>query len=296
MSNFSRYLPFVIITLVVYGSFFYLKNDRTTLNQHASSKKHVVQLSTLKKKQKKSEPKISNIQPYLPHHKTPETTKTDKSDGNTDTRLNISHRNGRLPEKPLKIIAESKNKINKPHDFTTSKAIDAATLKAYIHDRILYLDLDLPKRPLSRKKRRSTDPKVYKQSPIKIVTSKAARNSLSGKVLKIPQKEKRLFKPTPQNATTKVSAKDNPQNLQEAISIASKKPKNPTQGLNQHGLVVIKFIVNSKGETRNTSIMVSSGHSELDRTVISFVLKERFMPASKNGKKISSEQIYSHLF
>ncbi len=318
MSNFSRYLPFFIITLVVYGSFFYLKNDPKTVNQHALSKKHIVQLSTLKQNQKNSS--TENIQhPALSKHseapielnkttkatnnrlttkikQAPATKNAHKSESNTNTTLNKSHQTARSAKKPLKITATSKNKINQPLDFTTSKAIDAATLKAFILDRMLYLDLDLPKRPLSRKKKRSTDPNVYKQSSIKIAASKAPRDSLSANVLNTPQKEKRLFKPTPQNAMPKISTKDNPQNLQEAISITRKMPKNPPQALNQHGLVVIKFLVTSKGETRNPSIMVSSGHSELDRTVISFVIRERFMPALKNGKKVSSEQIYSHIF
>ncbi|MCK5818048.1 MAG: TonB family protein [Psychromonas sp.] len=324
MSNFSRYLPYIIITLVIYVSFFYAKEDLTTIDQHALSKKNIVQLSTFKQNQKKTSTDNSQ-QPHQSKHidppieankktksrnkrltkkvkqtptanKRPETKNADKSDGNANTTLIKSHRTALVIEKPLKITPTSKNNINKPLDFTQTKAIDAATLKGYMLDRSIYLDLDLPKRAVTDKNKIRINSDVREQSETKITTNKGSQGSLAVKVLNTHQKEKRLFKPSSQETTPKISTKNNPKNLQEAISIKRKMPKKPSQGINQQGLVVIKFFVTSKGKTQNPSIMVSSGYNELDRAVISFVLNERFMPALKNGEKISSEQIYSHLF
>lgn len=284
MSNFSKYLPYIIITLVIYVSFFYLKEDLTTIDQHAIYKKNILQLSTLKQK------KTSTT------NKTSETNNADKSDGNAHTTLIKSHRTARVIEKSLKITPTSKNNLNKQLDFTQTKAIDAATLKGYMLDRSLYHNLDLPKRAVFLKNKIRINTKFREQSKTKITTNEGSRGSPVELVLNTHQKEKRLFKPSSQETTPKISTKNNPKNLQEAISIKRKMPKISSQGLNKQGLVVIKFFVSSNGKTQKPSIIVSSGYNELDSAVISFVLNERFMPALKNGKKISSEQIYSHLF
>ena len=48
MSAFSRYIPFIIISLGVYGLFFYGKDDSSTLLDDQQPQKQIIQLSSLK--------------------------------------------------------------------------------------------------------------------------------------------------------------------------------------------------------------------------------------------------------
>lgn len=301
MSNFSRYLPFFIITLLGYGVIFYQKDTLLSQEPDVAPKKQIVQISSLTQENRipaetivktegvtvvkiseaKNEDEITEVPP--PEHKAPNQTV------------------------PTKI------KVIKPLDFTKTKAIDVAILKGTELDEMLYLHLNLPKRPIKKRKKRSRTAKAHKNNNQKVaskntaskkitlkkVTSKKVEsNSITAQVLNQPAKQKRIFKRVDNDITPQLSKQDNPHNLPEAIAITGNKPDYPEQArvLNQKGLVVIQFLVTTRGETRNPSIMVSSGYSELDRAVIAFVVKERFMPALKNNEKVTAEQIYSFSF
>jgi len=54
------------------------------------------------------------------------------------------------------------------------------------------------------------------------------------------------------------------------------------------GRVLISCMVDAEGRISNTAIKQSSGHAELDKAALNAVIKWKFKPATKGGKKIKA--------
>lgn len=125
MNYFKRYIPFSIITLLIYGLIFVQKEMPLSQEVDLLAPKKIVQLISLKKENKVSSAILISTAPLADLDSIQRVKKTD------------------LPKK-----------VNLPLDFTETKAIDSATLKGTTLDEMLYLHLNLPKRPLKITKMR----------------------------------------------------------------------------------------------------------------------------------------------
>ncbi|WP_025563618.1 energy transducer TonB [Psychromonas sp. SP041] len=107
---------------------------------------------------------------------------------------------------------------------------------------------------------------------------------------------KRVFKPKSDAINTSMAKQGNL--LPQATAVSGKTPSYPKQAALQHqkGQVVANMTVTVSGSTKEAKIIQSSGHEMLDKEVLSFIARERFMPALEGQEKVSSKQSFSYSF
>ncbi|HIP76118.1 MAG TPA: hypothetical protein EYH12_03040 [Psychromonas hadalis] len=87
--------------------------------------------------------------------------------------------------------------------------------------------------------------------------------------------------------------------LKESLYLDRDLPSSPKKAISQEKTTpktLPDAVVLSGKKPRYPEVIQSSGYAKLDLQVIKFVGKERFMPTSKQGQKVSSEQLYSFIF
>ncbi len=84
----------------------------------------------------------------------------------------------------------------------------------------------------------------------------------------------------------------------EAHPISSRKPEYPPRSVlrGEQGRVVVHLDVNREGRATAVTLAESSGHYRLDRSVLRFVRKERFVPAMRGELPVASSQAFSFRF
>ena len=85
---------------------------------------------------------------------------------------------------------------------------------------------------------------------------------------------------------------------QQAQSQLGHKPDYPRNAIRrqQEGRVLVELTVDELGETHDVQLISSSGYYLLDQSVLGFVKKERFNPATRNGKSVVSRQEFGFVF
>jgi protein TonB len=86
--------------------------------------------------------------------------------------------------------------------------------------------------------------------------------------------------------------------LKTAILRSTGKPKYPRRSIlrNQTGRVKVKILISQKGLSEAVELVQSSGHRLLDQSVLQFVKRAGFLPATQNGQAIASYQVFSFRF
>lgn len=84
----------------------------------------------------------------------------------------------------------------------------------------------------------------------------------------------------------------------EARPLSGRKPKYPRRAIvrNQQGLVSVELLIRADGFVEHTRMLQSSGYDLLDRSVMKFVDKERFIAALEEGVPVSSTQLFTFRF
>ena len=303
-----RYLPFIIISLILYTLFFYNNQQPEILsakNQDLLSSK-IVPLdfdTTTEQKISREAPSViptQEVDIVVPSPSSKpikvariiEVTQATEELSAIEVTKKIIPREDRLKE----LLALIK----------LAPSSEAALLKGELYEQDFYLDL--PARPAQKKKpkkKKVTAKKTSKKTPPQKVESAVSE-------LLLTQQEKIV--PTTQNsATTKPESKkakrsfkkqvkpavtNGQQGLQEAIAVSGNKPYYPkvAKKAQQQGTVTVKFTVNMQGKSKAAQLITSSGHKSLDKAVLDFVKKERFMPALKGIEKVTSVQQFSFKF
>lgn len=317
MKLLSNYFPFLLLSLLVYGFFFYQHQQPVIVTPPAfNSGQQSVQLQFVELSETSVEPveevseptssavieqdvTIENLEEQLVEV---ENTKAEQQDifqaiteaiefepviqESKSNELALES----IDSKDPKEIKVAQQQLQKMIQETT--AASAASLRGELYDADFYLDLPAPPRPVRAKKKKS--PAAADGKQLKTLLSE---QSLSSKILQQNEKikAKRILKKQPSSA---INSAENQGVLQEAIVISINKPSYPirAQKRNQQGRVVVKITVTDQGDAKNPEIISSSGYPILDNAVLDFIGKERFMPAHKGEDKITSEQQFSFRF
>jgi len=283
MKQISHYLPFFVLTILLYGWFFYHHNQSTIiLPVPLNSGQQVVDLQLLEMDgateetetpvQKESTVKKEIIIKKESAVKKEIIVKKESAVKTAPATLLVSDLDTQMPAE----IKNAHQTLQKTIEETAASS--TAMLKAELFE--ADLDLDLPNRPAPKK----TTPKGQTNAP-----------SIISEILQAQEKSKRIFKKEPQ---TSVSSKIDGVVLQEAIVVSGNKPLYPERAIlrNQQGRVVVKLTVTTKGKATETKILTSSGHAVLDDAVLDFIKNELFMPAHQGEEKITTQQIFSFRF
>lgn len=83
-----------------------------------------------------------------------------------------------------------------------------------------------------------------------------------------------------------------------AKPISTRKPKYPRRAIvrNQQGSVSVELLISEDGLVERAELLKSSGYELLDRSVMKFVDKERFIAALEQGQPIASTQLFTFRF
>ena len=102
----------------------------------------------------------------------------------------------------------------------------------------------------------------------------------------------------PVASTARVSTDLSEGVILQATLMSSQKPNYPQAAIvrNQQGKVTVRLWVDQFGEAQSAELINSSGYRLLDRSVLRFVERERFVPASQNGLPVASAQEFSFRF
>ncbi len=102
----------------------------------------------------------------------------------------------------------------------------------------------------------------------------------------------------PSPAATSAQTSQQAQGSRQAEAISGRQPEYPYRAIqrNQQGRVLVALTVDAKGRASDIVLERSSGYYLLDQAVLSFVKRERFQPAMRNGLAISSRQEFGFLF
>ena len=109
------------------------------------------------------------------------------------------------------------------------------------------------------------------------------------KVEKISE-EDRLTEEVGSDVREGEECEEKPKVVSEAEALNEILPKYPrlARQKRHEGSVTVEFEILASGEVGEASVVVSSGHRELDRAALEAVRKARFVPASLDGVSISS--------
>jgi protein TonB len=289
-----RYLPFIIISFILYTLFFY-NNQAPDLLSADASKNALANNNKVLPLDFDGLDKEQQAHSFTPVEQEPFTLAipvTKKEKDQTKALASIEEHNAAK----LKAFYTS---------IKSTPASDGALLKGELYERDFYLHLPAPpvKKKAPKKKKKKTAPKVVKKT--KVIEADSLTSALLKQTNSNPVQEpskvattssdkpKRSFKKSVQPLAVATE-----HGLQQAIAVSGNKPPYPkkAQSNKLQGSVNVKFIVSMQGKTKNSKIITSSGHPILDKAVLEFIKTERFMPALKGIEKITSEQQFSFKF
>lgn len=310
-----RYIPFFIITFVLYTLFFYNNqqpeilaankvSDESIINEkiipldfeEIAKKDQQQQLlthMTLVTKRQETPTLTSDPTPTLNPSPSPEvkivfaTIEVKKAvlSEPVPSRINITAEQLTKNSQQLHVLIKS------------TPASESALLKGELYERGFYLHLPPPPAQKNTKQKNKT---------MAVVAETSVSNQLLKQTKNMPVNQQKNTATNTQKAKPKRSFKKQAQamktnaaqDLPEAIAISGNKPHYPQKAKvkKQQGIVTVKFTVNMQGKTKNAQIISSSGHSTLDNVMLEFIKKERFMPALKGIEKVTSEQQFSYTF
>ncbi|WP_028864564.1 energy transducer TonB [Psychromonas aquimarina] len=281
MKYISHYFPFFILSILLYGLFFYYNAQTTIVTPiQLNSGKQSMQLQFVEIQQTPAKQAPAEIIKPEPVKKEQEPVKTPAPRPEKKT----------VPAPVVHTQNESQIKIARQElrrSIHETSAESDALLKSEQYEKDFHLDL--PAAPVSRKA-----PAKKLKKPLK---APKPQPPASSEIIKHQEKPKRVFKPSPaDNAAAPSSQKQGV--LQEAIVVSGNKPTYPNRAVlrNQQGRVVVKLTVTMSGKAKNPKIITSSGYPILDNAVLEFISKELFMPAHKGEEKITTEQLFSFRF
>lgn len=208
-------------------------------------------------------------------------------------------------------INKLQSKKSDSESIKTHNSNEVALLKEHIFKQNL---VNLPELVVAKKSKTHTEVSGKASSEIKGKTqSKDAANKTNQKIASLNTTRaqnktstltqrnsnsatKRVFKPKSDAINTSMVKQGNL--LPEAMAVSGKTPSYPKQAALQHqkGQVVANMTVTVSGSTKEAEIIQSSGHEILDKEVLSFIARERFMPALEGQEKVSSKQSFSYSF
>ncbi|WP_019616147.1 energy transducer TonB [Psychromonas ossibalaenae] len=280
MKYIGHYFPFFILSILLYGLFFYYNSQVTIVTPiQLNSEKQSMQVQFLEVAPPRPEAvPIEKVKAQaVVKQQEPAKRSAPQAEKKTIAAAVVQTQS----ESQIKIANQELRK-----SIHETSAESDALLKSEQFEKDFYLDL--PAAPVTRKapvKKINKPLKTAKQPP------------LSSEVIKQQDKPKRVFKASPANnaaapSTEKLGV------LQEAIVVSGNKPTYPNRAIlrNQQGRVVVKLTVTMSGRPKNPKVMTSSGYPILDNAVLEFIAKERFMPAHKGDEKITTEQLFSFRF
>lgn len=320
-----RYLPFIIISLVLYTLFFYHNQEPELLSAKEDLSAQIIKQKVipldltiaeelerqaiLEKQQLATMPTVKPVTEQAMSTSPSDTllttaviTSTAVPTETADKSLAIATKSTENNFPPIQV---AKKNIEKMKYFQASikstAASDVALLKGEAFERDFHLDLPPP----PAKKARSTTSNVANQraitkktkpstAPVSNVPQQKMDNkpkqAESVKTNTSNEKQKRVFKKT---ATVQQSTAL--PGLQVAIAVSGNNPPYPqvAKEAGLQGTVSARFIVNMQGKTKNIKIISSSGHKILDEALRLFITEERFMPALEGIEKVTSEQQFS---
>ncbi len=283
-----RYLPFILISLVLYTLFFYNNQQPNLLSpESVNTGKKIVPLNFVKlaEQDKQQNQTIS----LIIQHPVEQSKRTVSPIPLSITTKTVQKSQPSSP--PVQV-----NKAQLLASIKTTPASETALLKGELYEQDFHLNLPAPpikKRPAKKKTTvvtTSLSSQLLKQK--KIVISKPQNSTASTNETTKPKRSfKKQVKPT-------LTAVKNELGLQEAIAVSGNKPHYPKKAKanKQQGIVTIKFTVTMQGKSKRPKIIRSSGHKTLDNAVLEFIKKEHFMPALKGIEKVTSEQLFSFKF
>lgn len=295
----TRYFPFIIISLILYTLFFYYhKKSKLLSSSELIATAKVISLDLHKQTESK---KLTSIESPI------------KPVAIVDLALMPT---GMLitaqKHSPNRKIVDIQKRTEQLRQFKisikTTLSSDVALLKGEFYERDFHLDLPAP--PIKKK-----ITFIGKNNIPKEIIGKLEKNNITKKfnitqfvassdilnqkqiaikktkeIITLQSKPKRSFKKQLNAQQTAIIP-----GLQTAISISGNVPTYPKvakqQGL--QGTVTATFIVNMQGKSQNPKIISSSGHKILDKALLEFINKERFMPALKGIEKVTREQQFS---
>ncbi|GLS89689.1 hypothetical protein GCM10007916_07560 [Psychromonas marina] len=311
-----RYLPFIIISLILYTLFFYYNQEPELLSvkedlSAQTIKQKVIPLdltiaaeleqqAVLEKQQLASMPTIASVAKEVPV--IPKViTAISSTAAPTIEKSSITS-----TEKSLPVVESPKKNSEKTKHFQASikstAASDVALIKGEFFERDFHLDLPPPptkKKTTAVKSSAIQKPATAKKTQAKNTpVSSVSQQKSKAKTKQVAnvetgtesEKQKRVFK-----KQIKAQQPSALPGLQVAIAVSGNKPTYPqaAKASNLQGTVSAKFIVNMQGKTKNMQIVNSSGHKILDDALLEFIAKERFMPALKGIEKVTSEQQFT---
>ncbi len=312
MNQFNHYLPFVVITFILYGFFFY-QNDQASIvqPQPLNSGKQSVQVSFMEEQQSKpvvaenANSKIEKAEIKSEQADTPKTETVAKT-AEAQTKQAIKP----TTNQAVKIQSSSASQVQINNSELRKKVLQMSTASTAMLKSELYeqdFNFDLPFPPAVKNRTAEQAAKQYnkakqqaakKSKPVVKKTVKTFKAPVAPIAKEKPKqtapKAKRVFKKA-QVATGSVAEQGV---LQEAEVVSGKQPTYPSRAIQrgQEGRVVVKLTVTMQGNGKNPVIMQSSGFDMLDQAVLDFVQTELFMPALKGNERVSSEQEYSFRF
>tara|TARA_R110001583_G_scaffold21088_1_gene80248 strand:+ start:13674 stop:14843 length:1170 start_codon:yes stop_codon:yes gene_type:complete len=202
------------------------------------------------------------------------------------------------------VEVEKEEKNLSPGSLHSMQAREAALLKGEFYDNNFHLYLSPA--PVKNNKMQTKTASNKSDANTTSITQASASESLQKLIQHKPKLEKTNQVSQKNNDKPKPSFKKvlkpvinkSANGIPEAIVASGNKPSYPTQALNDklQGTVTVKFIVSMQGNSKNPQMLSSSGHKILDKTVLDFVKKERFMPSFDGTEKITSEQQFSFKF
>ena len=295
-----RYLPFIIISLVLYTLFFYHNQqpDLLSAEQKNHTEEKIIPLD-FEKVAKQEQQNIHTVSTVIKRVEEVAVIVTPTA------AVTVVVAEQLIEDKKALAAANKNNFKQLQASITSTLASDSALLKSEFYERAFHLDLPSPPKKKKKPKKvkttaKKTAPKAKKVT-VKVITA-TKQDSVSSELLNMQQapqtttesnKPKRRFK-----KQVKANQSINDSGLQEAIAVSGNKPTYPQQAQKdqQQGIVTVKFIVTMRGNTKKYQLTHSSGHQILDNAVLAFIQKERFMPALKGIKKVTSEQQFSFEF
>lgn len=321
MKYLTSYFPFVILSLLIYGLFFYFNHSsplETKLQLQTGQQAIKMQLShslatpvTAKTEHelldnaatKQLDKAILAEKEKLTAQQTAKQTMAKKqhresikkNTASTDAQLKEHIFNQEIATlkslEPAKLKAA---KITKTKKSTTTPTT-APTTSTITEESVSSIASLLPIAENTEKAaniQRSSKTKIIPKTPPKI--SSVEQSSPKSKE---PPKIKRTFKPSSdKKSETSAAAKQGV--LQDAVVISGNIPTYPNRAVlrMQQGRVVVKMLVMDSGKTKRAEIVKSSGYSILDEEVLAFISRELFLPALRGTDKITAEQLFSFRF
>lgn len=320
MKYISSYLPFFMISLFLYGLFFYQhKQASIVVPLPINSGQQALQLEFIKTD---NDPPASGEEDQAATKELASSTATTmpkirpKTEPKTKSTIRLKAKpDSRAVTKQQEPAAVSDAELAMPrqaitaqtmlapaqHPQTSEQAADAATAnqtKINIANEKLHKSIQETRAIHDATLKGSLFDGDIKRSPVAV----AAQKKFKHLELNAPQKtakSKRVFKKQLAGERSKqIGSEKNQGVLQEAIVISGNKPVYPARAIlrNKEGRVVVKLTVSMNGKSKHAQIITSSSHAILDDAVLDFVNKELFMPAHKGEEKITSEQLFSFRF